>query len=466
MKVEKKYASLLRSILDRIDYSMIIQAIRGQGLFLNPWADIDQTVSILNHLSFTEKEAIKLFFLGIPVSRVDLLNELSDEEIDFLIDAEILVEKNCILSTNNLVILMYQQILVVVDILPQYETNQNPDTDVYIGIDSLRLAENIDFKKGASVLDICSGSGIQGLLAARSASKVISVELNPKAAQVARFNAMLNDLDGTIEVREGNLYSVLNDNEKFDYVYANPPFIPVDKDTYYPLCGDGGEDGMDILKEIVAGIPKYTHKDSKVRIFCQCLGSNENMLFYDYLMDISLKEKWTVTNVVSDKLPLNYQAEQLTTIASLVNPDLDKDRFMNSMHNIYEKLDVSYLFSLIINVTVGKGYAFNNIMLANEISLNEKPKAKKDIKVNLSKPVYDVYEEEKLSGHFDEMAADIFHLLDGDHSVSDIVKILYPKYKEKFNQSLFELEVLNNIYCMQKIKVLDTEKTFALQRQI
>ena len=51
------------------------------------------------------------------------------------------------------------------------------------------------------VLDLCAGCGVQGLTAMqRGAERATLVEVNPRAARFARFNAVLNGMADRVRV--------------------------------------------------------------------------------------------------------------------------------------------------------------------------------------------------------------------------------------------------------------------------
>jgi release factor glutamine methyltransferase len=76
----------------------------------------------------------------------------------------------------------------------------------------------------AAVLDMGTGSGVCALAAARRARRVVAVDVSPAAVRCARLNALLNDLDDRVDVREGDLFAPLA-RERFDLVLFNPPFL-------------------------------------------------------------------------------------------------------------------------------------------------------------------------------------------------------------------------------------------------
>jgi methylase of polypeptide subunit release factors len=93
----------------------------------------------------------------------------------------------------------------------------------------------------ALAVDLGTGCGIQALLAARHATRVIATDVNPRAIQFASFNAALNSV-GNVEWRLGDLFEPLR-GVACDLLVANPPYVisPERKVMYResPLDGDG-----------------------------------------------------------------------------------------------------------------------------------------------------------------------------------------------------------------------------------
>lgn len=95
--------------------------------------------------------------------------------------------------------------------------------------------------EGGSVLEIGTGCGVVALLAARRADRVLATDFNPRAVNVATFNAMFNRLSN-VEVRQGDLFEPVGD-EQFDRVLTNPPYVmnpPADNVTPRLLYRDSG----------------------------------------------------------------------------------------------------------------------------------------------------------------------------------------------------------------------------------
>ncbi len=74
------------------------------------------------------------------------------------------------------------------------------------------------------VLDLGTGSGVCAIFAARSARRVVAVDINAAAVRCAQINVALNQLEHKIEVRQGDLFAPVQ-GERFDLILFNPPFF-------------------------------------------------------------------------------------------------------------------------------------------------------------------------------------------------------------------------------------------------
>jgi hypothetical protein len=73
-----------------------------------------------------------------------------------------------------------------------------------------------------TALDLGTGSGYLAILATAHSGHVVATDVNPRALEVTRFNAALNDL--SLEVLEGGCFTPVA-GRTFDLIISNPPFI-------------------------------------------------------------------------------------------------------------------------------------------------------------------------------------------------------------------------------------------------
>jgi methylase of polypeptide subunit release factors len=105
----------------------------------------------------------------------------------------------------------------------------------------------------ARALDLGTGCGIQALLAARHAAAVVATDVNPRALELAAFNAALNGIE-TIELRQGDGFEPLA-GERFDLIVANPPYV-ISPDSSYAYR-DSGLPADELCRSVVAGAAEH-----------------------------------------------------------------------------------------------------------------------------------------------------------------------------------------------------------------
>jgi hypothetical protein len=127
------------------------------------------------------------------------------------------------------------------------------DQVMYVGQDSRHLASCIARRRIHKTLDLCTGSGIQALLAAAHSDLVLAVDINPRAVRCAQFNAQASDV-GNLQAVLGDLFEPVGE-ERFDLIIANPPFVSSPMNTLG--FREGGKSGEEIQKRIVEGLPRH-----------------------------------------------------------------------------------------------------------------------------------------------------------------------------------------------------------------
>jgi len=97
-------------------------------------------------------------------------------------------------------------------------------------VQSMWLLEHTIIQEGETVLDIGSGSGIQAVFAAQKAAHVVATDLDYAAVENTKFNVKGHKLEEKIDVRQGDLFSNIRDDEKFDVIIFNIDY-PYDEST-------------------------------------------------------------------------------------------------------------------------------------------------------------------------------------------------------------------------------------------
>ncbi|MFZ3262358.1 MAG: class I SAM-dependent methyltransferase [Terriglobales bacterium] len=118
-------------------------------------------------------------------------------------------------------------------------------------------------------LELCCGTGIAALLAARNGAKhAYAFDIAARSVHFAEFNRRLNELEN-VTISEGDLYSPAV-GRTFDRIVAHPPYVPVLEPKY--VFYDGGQDGEHITRRIIQELP--THLEDRSLLVCVSLGSD------------------------------------------------------------------------------------------------------------------------------------------------------------------------------------------------
>jgi release factor glutamine methyltransferase len=121
--------------------------------------------------------------------------------------------------------------------------------------DSFLFAENLDVHAGDEVLDLGTGCGILGIVAAEKAKSVLSVDINPYAVRCAKHNASLNHVRDTMGFLRGDLFSAFNTDALFDVILFNAPYLPSEPhefDSWIGRAWAGGATGRDVVDRFIS----------------------------------------------------------------------------------------------------------------------------------------------------------------------------------------------------------------------
>ncbi|MFC5502030.1 methyltransferase [Lysinimonas soli] len=132
-----------------------------------------------------------------------------------------------------------------------------PDHVLGVGGASLTLSGLLLPDPVATVLDLGTGCGIQAMHASRWADRVVATDISSRALELARFNAVLNGIEG-IDFRLGSLYEPVA-GERFDRIVSNPPFVITPRAPGVPEYEyrDGGLVGDALIEQVVAGAAEH-----------------------------------------------------------------------------------------------------------------------------------------------------------------------------------------------------------------
>ncbi|MBU3611459.1 50S ribosomal protein L3 N(5)-glutamine methyltransferase [Polynucleobacter sp. MG-27-Goln-C1] len=128
-------------------------------------------------------------------------------------------------------------------------------------------------------LDLCTGNGSLAILLALACPdiRVSACDISLPALAVASRNLDRHSLTSQVELFEGDLWDALpepHEDNLFDLIICNPPYVNANSMNVLPaeyhaepaLALAGGDDGMDLIRKIIAGAPDYLSERGAILI--------------------------------------------------------------------------------------------------------------------------------------------------------------------------------------------------------
>ena len=111
------------------------------------------------------------------------------------------------------------------------------------------------------ILDVGTGSGAISVALAKNFDKqeLIALDISPEALEVARINVDQHGVEDKIQLVESDLLEAIDDEENFEVIVANLPYIGVDTNSFVEAkVSDhepksalfAGSDGLDLYKKM------------------------------------------------------------------------------------------------------------------------------------------------------------------------------------------------------------------------
>jgi release factor glutamine methyltransferase len=159
-----------------------------------------------------------------------------------------------------------------------------PDSEILIE-SVLKKFPNRDQKLKILELGIGSGCLIITLLKAFKNADATAVDISKSAIEIAQKNSKKHQVDQRLKILESDLFLNLGEDEKFDLIISNPPYItskeieilqPEVKNFEPRSALDGGADGLDFYRRIAARAKKFLNNSGK--IFLEIGINQENLV--------------------------------------------------------------------------------------------------------------------------------------------------------------------------------------------
>jgi methylase of polypeptide subunit release factors len=191
---------------------------------------------------------VRLFVLELPVPVDDADRALPGAGAGALVALGLVTEDDGLLR-RAVRIVPHDHLLIASDEPGTGGANQVPG----VQRPSAMLAGLTVRRPVTAALDVATGCGIQALLTAPHAERVVATDVNERALAFAEFNAALNGIEN-VEFRAGSFFEPAA-GRRFGLVVCNPPYV-ISPETAL-VFRDSGLPGDTVSAELVAELPAY-----------------------------------------------------------------------------------------------------------------------------------------------------------------------------------------------------------------
>lgn len=195
---------------------------------------------------------IRLFILDLPVPREEIASAFAP------ITSEELASLGLVRMADGDVaplvrLVPHDDLLIASDV--RLAPGQEAAHDHVPGVHrpSVTLSHMTVRRQVAAALDVGTGCGIEALLLARHADRVVATDVSARAIAYATFNALLNRVPN-IETRVGSWFDPVR-GERYATVVSNPPYV-ISPETQY-VYRDSGLPGDSVSEQVIRAVPAH-----------------------------------------------------------------------------------------------------------------------------------------------------------------------------------------------------------------
>jgi methylase of polypeptide subunit release factors len=242
----------------------------------------------------------------IPFSSLDTQEKRVAEA---LIESDFLQLKDGIVSNAGYQLISHRGQYLFIDARINYRHLGRHE--VYIGFDTYLMLYYIEtgrISRNNRCLDLCTGSGIAGLVLSDYAENVVATDIAEQPLKLSRFNCHLNAKENRLTIKNENFVDTLCKKEKYDFVTCNPPFVAFPKDLEAPIFARGYDfDGLGHYRMLFSKIRNYVNENGAAYFVSDLIGDENEPYFVSelkkYAMDIGLQ----IDLFIDNRLDAKYQ---------------------------------------------------------------------------------------------------------------------------------------------------------------
>ena len=178
------------------------------------------------------------------------------------------------------------------------------------------LLSAFPFREGECLLEVGCGLGALSIIAAlKHNNEVVATDINPFAVGICRKNVHNHKLKDKVDVRHGDVFSAIAQNETFDTVFWDPPFVWADDNYIHQSPAERAvfDPGYRQIEKFIRQSHLYLNKGGRLLMNFGSNGDHEKLTQLASACGYSLKELSFVE--IEDRGGLTYTLYQLLPLS-------------------------------------------------------------------------------------------------------------------------------------------------------
>lgn len=221
---------------------------------------------------------------------------------------------------------------------------------VWLGSDSVRFFDLVSRTVPAGpgeALEVGSGSGLTTCRLARDHSRTTAIDLIDQAVAATTIAAQLNDVADAVTSYRADLEELVDSPpRRFAVVAANLPGVPIPPGVGYSPAGDGGNDGLRLVRCLLNAAPDLLDQDGgRLVMRFQSLGSPESLLCDTQIEELCARNGFDCFVESDQRVPIRVRALLTALYAAPHSPERDTNALLGVIADHYESLGCDYYYS-------------------------------------------------------------------------------------------------------------------------
>jgi methylase of polypeptide subunit release factors len=237
---------------------------------------------------------------------------------------------------------------------------------VYLGEDGLTFLDAVlQARPRGDVLEVGSGSGLISAGAARTARCVTAVDVVPACLEATRLTASLNGVADRVVSCLADLTSVDFPQRfagSYDCVVANLPGVPVPPTLAYSPAGDGGPDGLRLIRHLLQCAPallrtgaRRLQDDAALLMRFQSLGTDAECFLLADIRSWASEHGFDAVVTYTSRAPVEVRNGLTATYAVPLNPGIDAKEILQVLDAHAAALGATQYYSATLSAQPGAG---------------------------------------------------------------------------------------------------------------